>query len=64
MEANTLLNDGEKYEGSFVALRSFSEKEVISSGSDPCAVFAEAKRIGADDPVLFFVQKRDTVCIY
>jgi hypothetical protein len=64
MEVNILLNDGERYGGKYVALRSFSEKDVISSGSDPREVSAEAKRSGAEDPVLFYVPERGMVHIY
>jgi len=64
MEVNALLNDGERYGGMFVALRSFSEKDVVCSGNNPSEVYTDAKNTGVDDPVLFYVPKRGMVHIY
>lgn len=59
-----LLKDGEKYSGQYVATRTFRDKTVLSAGSDPSEVFEEAKSKGADDPVVFYVPKKDIVQIY
>ena len=64
MEANILLNDGSKYGGKYVALRSFLEKDVISSGDNAAEVYRDAKGRGADDPVLFYVPEQGTSHIY
>jgi len=64
MQTNVLLKDGNKYGGKYVATRSFSNNEVLSSGSDPDKVFDTAKKKGARNPVIFFVPKKDMVHIY
>ena len=64
METCTLVQDGEKYGGQYVATRSFQDKEVISFGTDPLKVFEEAKRRGIEDPVIFYVPRKDMVHIY
>jgi hypothetical protein len=64
MPHNILVKDAEKYGGKYVATRSFKDKKVISSGSDPATVFEEAKKKGARDPVVFYVPEKDTVHIY
>ena len=64
VEANILLNDGSKYGGKYVALRSFLEKDVISSGNNAAEVYHDAKKQGADDPVLFYVPEQGAIHIY
>jgi hypothetical protein len=64
MEANLLLNEGERYGGKFVALRSYSEKDVVSSGDDPQQVFSDARKSGVSDPVIFYVPERGMVNIF
>ncbi len=59
-----LINDAEKYGGQYVATRTFQDKTVLASGSDPAKVYNYAKRKGADDPVVFYVPKKDVVQIY
>ena len=64
MEACVLVNDIEKYSGKYVATRTFADKNVISFGDDPVKVFHDAKKAGANDPVVFYVPEKDTVHIY
>lgn len=64
MGANVLVNNIEKYEGKFVATKTFLDKNVICSGDDPVKVHEEAQISGVDDPVIFYVPKRDVVHIY
>ncbi|MBF0557250.1 MAG: hypothetical protein HQL08_00565 [Nitrospirae bacterium] len=64
MRPNVLVHDIEKYEGKYVAIRTFIEKNVVCFGDDPAMVFEEAQSRGADDPVIFYVPKKDVVHIY
>lgn len=64
MQATILLKDGSKYDGKYVATRSFKNNEVLSSGSDPAKVFNNAKKKGARNPVIFYVPKKGMVHIY
>ncbi len=64
MADNVMVRDVEKYSGLFVATRSFTSKDVISSGKDVMSVLEDAKKKGADDPVVFFIPERDMVHIY
>ncbi|MBI5099827.1 MAG: hypothetical protein HZB30_11380 [Nitrospirae bacterium] len=59
-----LVKDGHKYNGKYVAVRSFKNNEVLSSGHDPSIVLEKAKKRGAKKPVLVFVPKKDMVHIY
>ena len=62
--AEDVLVAEDKYDGKYVALRSFTDREVVASGSDPVAVMNAAKDRGAANPVLFFVPKRDMTFVY
>ena len=64
METHVLIRDGDKYGGQYVATSSFTDKEVISHGSDPIDVFNEAKEKGVKEPVVFYVPEKDIVQIY
>ena len=59
-----LLNDGEKYGGQYVAIRSFEDKKVVSHGSEPSKVFNAAKKKGVKEPVVFYIPKKGMVQIY
>jgi hypothetical protein len=62
--APVLVKDGGKYDGKYVAVRSFKNNKVLSSGHDPVQVLEKAKKKGARKPVLVFVPKKDMVHIY
>lgn len=64
MSTNILINNGAKYAGLYVATRSFVDKDVISYGNDPVKVFNEAIKKGIQEPVVFYVPKKDVVQIY
>ncbi|MDO8745980.1 MAG: DUF5678 domain-containing protein [Candidatus Brocadiaceae bacterium] len=64
MEPLCLLNNAEKYSGEYVALRSFTDREVISHGGNPVDVLGEARKLGVDEPVVFFVPEKDVIQIY
>lgn len=64
MEPAILANNIENYYGQYVAVKSFTDKEVVSHGIDPIEVFNEAKKEGFIDPVIFFVPDKNVVQIY
>ena len=53
-----------KYAGKYVALKSRKEEYVVSFGDDPKKGFDEARQKGAENPVLVFVPKTDSIYIY
>ncbi|MBI5901868.1 MAG: hypothetical protein HZB84_00055 [Deltaproteobacteria bacterium] len=61
---NVLINNAELYDGKYVAIRSFLEKDVFCSGDDPVKVYNSAKEAGIDDPVVFYIPERNLVHIY
>ena len=46
MPTKTLIKDGEKYGGNYVATRSFKDTKVVCFGANPKKVFDEAKEKG------------------
>jgi len=56
-----LVKNSEKYEGLYVATRSFKDKNVVTAGSDLVSVHREAQRKGVKDPVVFYVPKKGMV---
>lgn len=64
MDPFVLVKDSEKYGGQYVATRSFDDRDVISSGSDPADVIADAVRKGATHPVIVFVPVHGMVSVY
>jgi hypothetical protein len=63
MAVKKVIKNGQKYRGKFVATRSFNDKKVIASGTDPQKVIACAER-KCDSPVVFFVPKKNAIHIY
>jgi len=59
-----LVNDGEKYGGLFVATRTFQDKDVLVSGTDPLEVYNAARKKGVEHPVVFYVPEKDVVQVY
>lgn len=64
MHQNVLIENGERFGGQYVAIKSFSNHEVISHGIEPEDVLQEAHEKGFGDPVLIYVPEKDTVHIY
>lgn len=54
----------DKYDGKYVALRSFADGEVVASGDDPVKVMEAAREQGVASPVLFFVPEHDMTFVY
>ena len=63
MKAPVLVED-EKYEGQYVALKSFSDNTVVASGRTPLSVVKKARAAGVKSPVVILVPRRDVVQIY
>ena len=61
---NLTLISGKKYEGKYVALRSFSDKKAIASGKKLNDVIERAQKKGIKSPVLIFVPEKDHVHVY
>lgn len=61
MEEHVLVNNSEKYNGQYVATKSFSDKNVLNYGDDPIEVFNQAKENGVDEPVVFYVPKKGLI---
>lgn len=59
-----ILVTDEKYEGKYVAMKSFADREVVASGDDPVKVMKQAKDKGIVSPFLHFVPERDITLIY
>ena len=64
METCMLVKNIEKYYGQYVATNSFTDKEVVSHGTDPVVVFNEAKKAGVISPVVFYIPDKDVIQIY
>jgi ribosomal protein L14E/L6E/L27E len=65
--ANQVLVCGRKYEGKYVALRSFDDNTVLACGKKPAVVMRKAsKDAGSDvaDPVLVFVPTAAVNSVY
>ena len=63
MAVKKIIKDRQKYSGKFVATKSFNDKNVIASGSDPQKVIKQAEK-KCDSPVVFFIPKKDAIHIY
>ncbi len=61
---NQLLIRNKKFEGKYVALRSFTDNTVIAYGKDPSEVLAKAHSKGSEAPVVIFIPKEKTTYIY
>jgi len=64
MSTCVLVEDFNKYNGKYVATRDFIDKNVVSYGDDPVKVYNDAVQSGIEDPVVFYVPKKDIVHIY
>ncbi len=63
MQTTILKNDGKKYAGKYVAIRSFKNNEVICSGKNPTWVYNRAIK-QARKPVIFYVPPSNTIHLY
>ena len=59
-----VLIKGKKYEGKYVAVKSFDDGEIVGVGQSPSTAYEQARKNGSNDPVVTFVPKKDMVQIY
>lgn len=64
MEPVLLFENPELYAGQYVALRSFSDRSVVTAAKTPQEVVAQAKEKGVPEPVLVFVPEKGMLNIY
>ncbi len=60
----TVLVKEKRYEGKYVAMKSFTNHQVVASGHDPQEVMKAAVRKGAKHPVIVFVPKGNITQIF
>ena len=60
---NTLLKSN-RYVGKYVAIKSFSDKTVVGTGKSPKTAIEKAVKKGVQNPIIFFVPKKDMLHIY
>jgi hypothetical protein len=53
-----------KFGGNYVATESFRSREIVSYGKDPIAVYNQAQEKGIKEPVINFIPKEGSICIY
>jgi len=58
------LLKGKKYSGQYVALKSFEDATVISSGDRIQEVYKKAEKKGYKNPVIAHIPKKDVIQIY
>lgn len=54
----------DKYNGRYVAMKSFNDNTIVGSGEDPESALKEAAEKGFKDPVLIYIPEKDLVHIY
>jgi hypothetical protein len=56
--------DRKKFGGKFVATKSFTNLNVVASGTDPIKVYNEAIEKGIKDPVINYIHQEGIICLY
>lgn len=54
----------DKYNGKYIAMKSFQDKTIVAYGKIPAIVLKKAGLKGYKDAVLMFIHKKETICIY
>jgi len=54
----------DRYNGRYVALKSFNDNRIVGSGKDPETALKEAAAKGFKDPVLVYIPEKEMVHIY
>jgi hypothetical protein len=54
----------DKFNGRYVAMKSFSDNTIVGVGDDPEKALEDAKGKGFKDPVLLYIPEQDIVHIY
>lgn len=60
---NVLINT-DKYNGLYVAMKSFDDHHVIGSGTDPSRALSDAEKKGFKDPVIIYIPEAGIIHIY
>jgi hypothetical protein len=61
---NCAVSTNEKYQGKYVATKSFNNNKIIASGKDPIKVRQEAIKSGAKSPVVVYVPESTMIYIF
>ena len=61
---NGVLFRTRKYNGKYVALKSFNENTVVASGLDPKAVISRANKKGITEPVIVYVPQENEIHVF
>lgn len=54
----------DRYNGRYVAMKSFTNSTIVGSGEDPETALKEAAEKGFKDPVLVYIPEKEMVHIY
>jgi hypothetical protein len=54
----------DRYNGRYVAMKSFTDSAIVGSGEDPETALKEAAEKGFKDPVLVYIPEKEMVHIY
>jgi len=60
---NVLINT-DKYNGLYVAMKSFDDHTIIGTGIDPRKALKDAEKKGIKDPVILYVPEEEVIHIY
>ena len=65
MKGRTIIRDGGRsYSGQYVATASFNNNTVVAAGKNPDKVRESAAKQGYEKPVIIYVPKKGTVCLF
>ena len=59
-----IMVNTDKYNGRYVAMKSFDDYTIVGVGDDPEAALKDAKSKGCKEPVLLYVPEKELVHIY
>lgn len=62
MEQTLIQTD--KFNGRYVAMKSFEDHTVVGVGDDPDAALQDARTHGHENPVLLYIPEKEIVHIY
>ena len=59
-----VLVNTDKYNGQYVAMKSFDDSTIVGVGDDPETALKEALSKGYNDPVFLYIPEKEIVHIY
>jgi len=59
-----ILVTSDKFNGRYVAMKSFEDNTIVGVGDDPDSALKEAEAKGIRNPVLLYIPEQDIVHIY